>query len=390
MSRYGHLRRNRRYLTAMPVATLGAAAFAAFVSTSAVFSTTASAFEIEPDFSGFFNGVTGLIDTSVIGQRDVQYAGDAEAHLDLSVLFDNGIKTGLHLEGGIEGGSQRVQQPEGEIVEQAFVFVDTFLGKFHVGRIDGIGARYSYVAPSLFYGNAINDRETDLTRINGINSVNTIQNGFDDYSLKVEYTSPRLLGLQAGVSFAPKVEDCESDYCHSSAFFDGSRDYENVFEVGLDYLQSYSNGLSIGVSATYLHSDVTDIGNIFAEDVNSYAFGANMSLGGFTIGGSFKESNLGDSRGDYMSYDVGASYELGSWGFMVAYGADESDVGLATIGLLGPSLPQSTKAYQTGVDYNFQDKVSLGGGVQHVEADRPTGAKDEDATVVFLETMFKF
>jgi len=350
----------------------------------------AQAFEVEPRLSGFFNGVAGFVDSSEIGRNDFQVGTDAEAHLGLSVLFDNGIETGLHLEGGVEGGTQRSQIPEGEFVEQAFVFVDTFLGKLHFGRIDGIGARFAYVAPGLFYASAVNDRETDLSRLNSINTVNTVRNGFDDYSVKLEYTTPRVIGLRAGLSYAPDVGDCEADYCHESPIFADRREYEDVFEVGLDYLQSYSNGLSIGISASYLRADVTDT-IVFAENLNSFSVGANVKMNGFTIGGSFKESNLGDSRGDYIAYDVGASYELGSWGFMVAYGADESDVGLATIGLLGAGLPQETTALQGGVDFDFKDLVSVGGGIQYVEAERSgVGAKDDDSTVVFLETMFRF
>lgn len=351
----------------------------------------ASAYEIEPELSGFLNGVTGYVDTSEIGRHDFQFGGDAEAHLDVSMLFDNGVQTGLHFEAGLEGGTQGSQHPEGEYIEQAFVFVDTFFGKLHFGRMDGIGAQFSYVAPGLFYGSAVNDRETDLSSLNAINTVNSVRNGFDDYSLKVAYMTPRVLGLRLGASYAPDAGDCESDYCHASGFFDGVRDYDDVFEIGLDYLQSFSNGLSIGVSASYLRAGVTDNSLVFTENMNSFALGANVKFNRFTIGGSFKESNLGDSRGDYIAYDIGASYELGSWGFMVAYGADESDVGLATIGLLGSGIAQETSAVQGGVDFDYKDIVSVGGGVQYVEADRSgTGTPDDDSTVVFLETMFRF
>ncbi len=351
-------------------------------------STSVIAADYERRVSGFVSGVAGYTDSDVPSIDKYSFAGDAELHLGLDTIFDNGIRLGFEVEGNVEEGTGSIQEPESSFVEQAFVFVDTFFGKVQFGRVDGIGAQYAYLSPTVFYANGINDRQTDLSRLNVINSVNSVRNGFDDYSVKVAFQSPRILGLKGGVSYAPSSRDCESEYCENSAVYVDTRDYENIVEVGLDYLQKI-NAVTIGVSASYLRADVDD-SSPFQDTLNSYSLGANFSMGGFTIGGSFKESGLGDSRGEYTAYDIGASYERGPWGFMVAYGADDSEIGLATIGLLGAEFPQETSAIQGGLDYSHNEIFSIGGGVQFVESDRPASAPSEDSTVVFLETMVSF
>ncbi len=351
-------------------------------------STPALSADYERSVSGFVSGVAGYSDSAVPSNDRYSFAGDAELHLGLDAIFDNGIKIGFEFEANAEEGTGSIQEPEGTFVEQAFIFMDTFFGRVQFGRLDGIGAQYAYLSPTVFYANGVNDRNTDLSRLNVINSVNSVRNGFDDYSLKVAFQSPRILGLKGGISYAPSSRDCESEYCENSAVYVDTRDYENIVEVGVDYLQKI-NAVTIGVSASFLRADVDDI-SPFQDTLNSYSLGANFSMGGFTIGGSFKESGLGDSRGEYIAYDIGASYERGPWGFMVAYGSDDSEIGLATIGLLGAEFPQETNAIQGGLDYSHNDIFSIGGGVQFVESDRPASAPSEDSTVVFLETMVSF
>ena len=335
--------------------------------------------------SGFYLGSAAWVDREgdPDDSRDYGFGSDAEIHFEGSVVLDNGLEVGVHVEGKLEEDSA---SGDGDFIEEKFAFVEGVFGRVEFGDQDGVADQMALVAPTLFRGNTVNDAELDATGfvgglggLNHINTVTTINNGLDDFSTKITYFTPRIVGLQAGVSFTPDHEQGGSN-------FDGRIEdlYDQAVEVGVSYFNTFANDISLGVSAAYLTADEGST----TLDPQSWSAGVNVAFNGFTVGGSYKESEdlpltlLGVTTpgldNDYTAWDVGVKYETGPWGFMLAYAEDEADVGSVTV--------TETSAVQGGVDYMVGSGVSLGGGVQHLEDD----VIDQDATAVFVETMIAF
>ncbi len=424
---------------------------------AAALATEASAVDdIELDLSGYFNGVGGArVEADASRIRDYTFGLDSELHLESSYLFRNGLEIGLpaggkinrdtddpkrgHLDGilagtivasagidsacgGIAGyglygyfggyiaglvnyaslggyvrnfcGSNNI---DNDFLQETFAFFEGPFGRLEFGRQYGVGHQMSFLAPTIFRGSNVNDWEIDLSGVNTVNTRNTVNNGFDDFSPKVVYLTPRIFGLQGGVSFAPETDDCGYDFCPrtDSAFFPSQ---DEVIELGANFYHTFSNGtlegVSVGVSGTYLMADSKTTAAIATmlgiDDYEAWNVGASVAIDGFTIGGSFKNAELAVLGSNYLAYDVGATYERGAWGFMVSYGADDNQL-----------TGQETMAIQGGVDFMLGSGVSVGIGAQYVDANFETSTllsaaglslsfSDIDSTAVFIETDISF
>lgn len=412
--------------------------------------------DIDLDLSGYITGTAGVrVEADASRIRDLTLGVDSEIHVDGSYIFENGLQVGIqaggklnrdtdnpkrgHLDellgtppivsagldstcGGVAGyglygyfggyvaglasyatlgGYVRdfcsVGDIDNDFLQETFAYFEGVFGRFEFGRQYGVGHQLSFLAPTIFRSNNINDWEIDLTGLNTINTRNTVNNGFDDFSPKVVYLTPRILGLQGGVSYSPDADDCGYDFCPrtDSAFFPAQ---EQVIELGANFYHTFSNGtlegVSVGVSGAYLMADSKSSAPIATalsvDDFESWNVGASVAVDGFTIGGSFKNSELAVLGSNYRAYDVGATYETGAWGFMISYGADDNEL-----------TGQETTAIQGGVDFMLGSGVSVGIGAQYVDADFTTSAllsaaglsssfSDIDSTAVFIETDISF
>lgn len=374
------------------VALLGAAAF----------SGQAYAQEgVELNLSGFFVGAIGYVDESGSSSdsRDYATGSDSEIHFTGAVTLDNGLEVGFHAEGKLEEDSA---SDNGDFIEETFIYFDGVFGKVIFGNEDGVADQMAVVSPTLFRGNTINDAELDLSGLATVNTVLTVNGGGDDFSQKVIYFTPRLAGLQLGVSFAPEVKADTSFFatspgaspCGSAFCSRGENDYDSLLELGLTYFGEFGNDVNVGASVTYLMAEDEASDPFISDDPDGWAIGANVGFSGFTLGASYAdteniprvEASLGGSSapGDYQAWDIAGTYETGPWGFMLAYAEDEHDLG---------TFSSETTSIQGGVDYVLGKGVSIGGGVQYIEEEAAISGVnffDEDATVLFVETMVNF
>ena len=213
------------------------------------------------------------------------------------------------------------------------------------------------------------------------------------FAEKVTYTSPRLLGDQIGVgvqfgaSYALNARACGVDYCVRRNSRDESGtiapDLEDVIEVGLSLDRRFANGLNVEATATYATaSNEIDLAGF--DDLQSWNAGLEVSLGDWTAGGSYLDSNNALDDGDYTAYDFGVTWKPSAYGFTASYGhARDKNVDL------------TSDQFVFGVLREF-DKFSLGAGVQYIERETPFAVagvvdrQEEKATALFIEGGFKF
>lgn len=247
-------------------------------------------------------------------------------------------------------------------LEGAYLFLRSSYGDISVGRDDGAAFLFSLGAPSLVAVNASNS-SVDYT---GLDSVKTV-NDASGFAEKVTYTSPRLLGdrigfgIQFGASYSPNARACGVDYCVRRNGADGTGvlapELEDVTEFGVSLDRNFGNGFSAEVTGTYAQaSEQTNLAAF--DDLESFGFGAELKYTDFTLAGSWLNSNNALENGDYEAWDIGLSWKPAQWGVSLSYGhADDDSVNL------------TSDQITLGGIYEFNDRFSIGTGLQYVDRD---------------------
>lgn len=254
------------------------------------------------------------------------------------------------------------------------------------GQRDGLGGKMTIFSPETLRAGALSSGQLDLSGIDLVNTMAGVNGGFGDASQKLTYVTPRVAGFQGGISFGSQdqLESGLFSACRSVLCARSEDDITQPVELGLTYFNQFGEQFRLGGKVTFLQTEGQESDIFVVDQSEAWTAGINIGYSGFTLGGSYKESQ--NFRGDgigYTALDVGATYETGPWGFMVSYGVDEYE------GTGGTVL--ESNAVQGGVDFTLESGVSFGGGVQYIEAEFPgVQAEDEDATVVFIETMVAF
>lgn len=382
---------------------------------------------LKTTFKGFLRG--GVAATQTDDWRD-DYIGEVSLEGSVSAITQGGMEYGITLEGrgqydnyrtgfggrvgdcppdivgcsstlvgttptGLRGHtSQFFTSGTGDIdefefaVEGAYLFLRSAYGDVTLGRDDGAAYLFSLGAPTLLAVNASNS-PMDYT---GLDSVKTA-NDASGFSEKITYTSPRLLGDQIGVgvqfgaSYALNARACGVDYCVRRNGEDGSGtlapDLKDVLEVGLSLDRKFDNGLKVEATATYATAN-NDIELAGFDDLQAWNTGLEVSLGDWTAGASYLNSNNALSDGDYTAWDAGITWKPSQLGFSASFGQAIDD---------NASLKSNQAVL--GVTYEF-DKFTLGTGVQYIERKTPflvggiREIRKEDATALFIEGGFKF
>jgi len=379
---------------------------------------------------GFLKIGGAYVDRSPSNEQDVEFAAHGRLELAASAVTDGGMEYGVNLE--LRGDYDRYRRGFGGRVgdcppgiagcagtsvngvatglrghtsqfytsgpsnatdaqialESAHIFLRTAYGDVTVGRDDGAAYLFSLGAPTLMMVNASNS-PVDYT---GLDSVKTV-NDASGFAEKITYTSPRLLGdqigigVQFGASYAPDARACGVDYCVRRNSDDESGtlapDLKDVMEVGLALDRRFDNGLKVEATVNYATAN-NDIALPGFDDLQAWNTGLEVSLGDWTAGGSYLQSNNALADGDYTAYDAGITWKPSAYGFTASYGhAEDKNVNL------------KSDQFVFGVIREF-DKFTLGTGVQYIERTAPfaTGAvvttEKEKATALFVEGGFKF
>ncbi len=177
-------------------------------------------------------------------------------------------------------------------------------------------------------------------------------------SNKISYYTPRIEGLQAGVSFTPDQAEHGTSNGFTGANGDSSElsgfpAFLNVWNGGVNYQTKY-NDMAISTAITAEHGDAKDAVTTSAaiDGLDAYSLGLNLSYAGFTIGGSYADApefGLLKTYDSSMHYwTLGGAYEFGPFGTSVTY--LNSTVKHGT----GASAPDATfKNLSVGADYKL-------------------------------------
>ena len=201
-------------------------------------------------------------------------------------------------------------------LETAFIYIEGGYGEVTLGRDLGVAARFHEGAPDVFTHARAADGYLDPS---GLNIVRT-RNDLTGPAAKISYTSPRILGVRAGVSYTPdaNVRGLDRDPARAASGVVRPA-LKNAVEVGVQASRRLTEAkVRLRGSLTYARAEVDNpfVGAGF-QAVQTSSIGAEAEWETFSIGASALSSNNGiDGSGDYSAWSIGVK--------TAAFGADWS------------------------------------------------------------------
>lgn len=264
--------------------------------------------------------------------------------------LDNGISVGVQVELEAQNSSF--------MIDESFLFLQSDrLGQFKLGVEDstpdllhvsapngGFSVDNGDVANNSMYIDTIGGGLSDLLTSTSLGDMNTpagIRNGDAN---RIMYITPRYVGFQAGISYAPQAaEDSNTSNNANFGLAGGNGRYHDSVEGALNYREAFG-GVGVQLSAGVRYQNQLDELSAFAAadtgTMFGYSLGGQLTFGGFSVGGAFRQITSGrdlpgtiaEQRSLQSSvWSAGARYEIGPYAAGVSC-IDGEAVGWQTAG----------------------------------------------------------
>ena len=349
----------------------------------------AAAFDLDQDMSGFAgrdpNGIDALVNGKVIGQARYLTEGGWEL----------GARGELRLQSGRRSNSTS-GAADALVMEKLYLSAESGLGRVEIGAQDGAADLLHAAAPSITKSMRIDDplMVPVVDSSGGAYRPGGLMLRTDPYasdqSAKIVYRSPRLFGLQIGVSYTPEYS------ANLERFVKGAGDdpdqQSNIWEAGINY-DSTLDQVRLKASLVYLTGEnerasdvtVTPDSPWRSGDLSEWAGALNVTYKGLSLGGAYRHSNarggfvdhapvvLTGGASDTQIWSVGALYRVEDWSFGMNYVRGETKLALADP-LGGRLETQDGEAWQIAGAYQIEEKIQIAAGFQRYDFSASAGA----------------
>ncbi|WP_417782936.1 porin [Terasakiella pusilla] len=336
----------------------------AIVAVAAVSSANA-ADPIKLSVGGYMNQYVGYVSQDEDGQEnfaEVNINSETELYFRGSTTLDNGLTIGVN----IDRYADRNEANGDDVFLQ--ISSDS-LGRLRIGQTKGAAYALSHSAPDVALGNNDGDVEDWVSDPGNIYSNQTHTASESNDGQKLVYWTPNLGGFQAGISYG--LDDGANGL---NTVLEGPVDVgggntnsDTAWDAGIAYNGDFG-GVSFGADVTYQQNNnggttsVNAAGNRI-ENREAVRVGASVGFAGFTVGGSFRdtdnEQNVADV--DSMGWDLGVSYATGPYAVSLSYLYLEQDTAP------NAATQHEKQHWVLGASYDLGAGVTLVGSVFHAE-----------------------
>lgn len=202
-----------------------------------------------------------------------------------------------------------------------------------------------------------NDNYLNLKKIDNSHNYRSIKdNSFDglEDALKLNYYTPRISGIQAGLSYTPRTSN-DGIQKNISKYFNTNH-YKNVFSYGINFLNNINNiGIALAITGENGKYDKSNFLSLQKRyNLSSYDISATLSYFGFKFSlsnGLWNKSGL--IKNDFYSCNnkcknySNSNYK--SVGLIYQFGP----LSLSLTAIKTNFLNNIYKAYSSGLDYKF-------------------------------------
>jgi len=187
-------------------------------------------------------------------------------------------------------------------------------------------------------------------------------------STRVNYVTPRVMGFQGGISYAPdrvsigRYRAPEANVT-STAVNTNSNLEQNWWAGAVNYVNKFGD-FDVGLSAVAAEAANS---NDSMRNTHSYDYAFVVGYGDWKVGGrySMKPSSLDvvstDTNHDYNQWDLGVGYTTGPWSFGLSYMKEAN-------GIINSTGTDSNDVWSWGTTYDMGAGLQLYGDLFHVKS----------------------
>lgn len=339
---------------------------------------------------GYFTQSINLLDAdhapgdTTADVEDEVLAQNAEIHFKGSTKLRSGTEIGFRVELEAEATGEG-----GDQIDEHYLYLKGDFGKLIMGAENGVGHLMQVRAPSFvpglkFFDNSITDDAIEKAYDLSLDASNAIEDAHMSTKLehisgdanKLSYMTPRVGGLQLGLSFTPNNEDKNGG--ENNAVDVSEAKQTDIVEMALQY-----TGRRGGVSYKLGYSTVEGETEGADLDPESSSVGLQVKVGKYQFGGNqSKYENLGTVERE--KYADSESVETVSYGLKYKLN-NRTHLGIGfTEGEethLSNGLKTTYEEMMIGGGTKLGDGVSVGYYYTETEAQHGIGANSETADV---------
>ncbi len=294
------------------------------------------------DLEGFSDAAGSA---SVGPNRGYFMSTDAELHFNFSGKTDAGMKWKAQIQFEADANVAQHDPVKESAIDETWIRFSGSWGQVNLGTEDGAEDLMHISgegAAKKAGAGGVDGHWDEHLDFKGVNSrfarEPTLQRDSSDH-VKATYFTPRIGGLQVGVSFTP-----DTGAAGGAPSTDDGGDFENTWGFGVQYKKKFG-GVKVGVAGVLHIGDAEDgsaeNGNIDEEDLTAWMVGAEVGYGGWKLGGAYQDNGDGGrpkavTDDDSTGWDVALGYSSGPVHLAVSYlhaevgtgsdGDDELDV----------------------------------------------------------------
>ena len=303
-------------------------------------------------------------------------SAEARTNVRAQRIFDTGLIVGAGADFLLYHDKFSGDQYDSDFVEKLFFFFQTGFGRIEIGEQDGAGYTLGLSGPITNEEVTLENRNISLFRdpTTGedfgqvFQSVTAVQSTSN--FAKAVYISPRLFGLQAGVSFTPNMVRSPLPFTGNPTNDPGQQ--QNIWEIAANYT-TYVSDVAVGFSAALAEGSLKN-GTNGGDDLYDWSAGAQAAytLGEVKLsaGAGYRETNAygfdpaqAFGHGGTHSTHVSTTAEWGSWIAGLEYSWSEAR-GTPNLDVTG---------FQASGGYRLNQNLQLTGGWQWYDYRRNSG-----------------
>lgn len=316
-------------------------------------------------------------------RRNTAVKQEGEIIFNGSTTLDNGIQFGVQV--------QLESETCGDQIDESYMWASGSFGRINVGSENSAAYLMHYAAPAPSgWSHGLNSPNFSDATTGQTNYPHTNPVSLTGDTEKVTYFTPRFAGFQFGASYTPdtNVEEANGGDALANGSYGGlpakTDNFGNAYEFGANYVNKF-NGVDVAISGSY-GTAKDELNVATTDDREEWTAGAQIGIAGFTIGGGYRNDNLGRGTGvggDRTDYNLGVRYAMGPWGVGIEYAHVKID---QTVG------EDTVKAFEIGGSYDLGPGVQLQAGVQRWkgEDNANVAALEGTSTIVFIGTFLSF
>jgi predicted porin len=310
------------------------------------------------------------------GHDRAQASGELRSWLRVQRTFDNGMMLGLRTDLLLAHDRLSGDIYDNDTFERLFLYWQMGFGRVEVGQQDGAAYTLALTGPEVDPLVSVEQRHISLFRnpVTGrdfgqfFKQVTAVQTS-SNYA-KINYLTPRILGIQFGASFTPETVRTPLPWTGNPQ--NNANEQHDIWELGASYT-GYISGVALGLTAGYAQGSQRE-NTIEGANLYDWSVGGELAYllddTKISIGGAYRETNawlldvdqaLRGARtgGEHLS----ATVENGPWRLgaetSVAHAAGPVDYGIT--------------GFQATLGYQFTPAIELTGGWQWYHYARNAG-----------------